>query len=365
MLTHTNRDDVHATRNSLASRVLFRQSGGGLGYEVDRWGAGVGLVGGPAAALLGVSFLAAGSIAGAPDPALSLTTASNCLLFSVIPLLLAGAHFLDRLEDRLDESEADQKQVSPSPDAGARTTRRVTTQGRIRLVRGLGIVALVAFAIAGASTRASAQQTIFNVPSTDVLDEGKVYFELDVTWKPVDPKFSSLVPRVVVGTGGRVEVGLNITGNIQPGDDVTTIQPAFKWKAYDGGSNGWAVAAGDNISVPVRNKPYDVGNYAYAEVSKSFKTGTRITAGGYHFSENVVAPAQRAGGQFGLEQTVTSWLNVNADWFTGKHASGYFTPGIAFKPHPKVTGYVGYSIGNTGASDGNHFVYTAVGINFN
>jgi len=66
----------------------------------------------------------------------------------------------------------------------------------------------------------NAQQTIFNVPSSDILDKGKVYLELDATFKPNDDevlgKFSSFVPRIVVGTGGDVEVGLNVTGNIQP-----------------------------------------------------------------------------------------------------------------------------------------------------
>ena len=224
---------------------------------------------------------------------------------------------------------------------------------------------------------ARAQQTIFNVPSSDVLDKGKVYGELDVTFKPNDDagnvvgRFSSFVPRVVVGTGGKVEVGLNIIGNIQPGDDVTTFVPAVKWKVYDGGDNGVSVVVGDNVFIPARNRElltFDVGNYVYAQVSKTFKStnGTRLTAGGYHFSRGVVAAdAQRAGGQFGFEQPVTSRFGVAADWYTGKHAAGYFTPGINFKPHPKVTGYVGYSIGNTGVSNGNHFVYTAVGINFN
>ncbi|MGH9903862.1 MAG: hypothetical protein ACRD68_18790, partial [Pyrinomonadaceae bacterium] len=179
-------------------------------------------------------------------------------------------------------------------------------------------------------------------------------------------RFSSFVPRIVVGTGGRVEIGLNVTGNIQPGADSTTLVPAIKFKAYDGGDNGWSIVLGDHVFIPVRNKSYDAGNYVYAQVSKSFKTKTRLTAGGYHFSDNVVAAgAQRAGGQFGFEQPINSKFGVAADWYTGKHAAGYFTPGFNFKPHPKVTGYVGYSIGNTGAANGNHFVYTAVGINFN
>jgi hypothetical protein len=45
--------------------------------------------------------------------------------------------------------------------------------------------------------------------------------------------------------------------------------------------------------------------------------------------------------------------------------AGYFTPGIVFKVGPKVTGYAGYSIGNTNASNGNHFFLLEVGYNFN
>lgn len=224
----------------------------------------------------------------------------------------------------------------------------------------------------GLSLKAQAQQTIFNIPSADVLDKGKVYGELDVSFKPnkdldnVVPRFSSFVPRVVVGAGGRVEVGLNVTGNIQPGTDTTTLVPTIKYKLYNGGDNGWVVVVGDHLFIPVHNKAYDAGNYVYAEVAKSFKTNTRLTFGGHHFSKNVVAAnANRAGGQFGFEQTVNAKFSVVADWFTGKHSAGYFTPGITFKPHPKVTGYLGYSIGNADFTRGNHFFLFEVGYNFN
>jgi hypothetical protein len=173
------------------------------------------------------------------------------------------------------------------------------------------------------------------------------------------------VPRVVVGAGGRVEVGLNLTGNIQPGPDSTTIVPTIKWKPYQGEKNGWAFVVGDNLFVPVRNRAYNAGNYVYAEMSKTFKSGTRLTFGGYDFTENVVASANRAGGQFGFEQPLNKKVTFAADWFTGKHGAGYFTPGIVFKVGPKVTGYAGYSIGNTNVSNGNHFFLLEVGYNFN
>lgn len=126
-----------------------------------------------------------------------------------------------------------------------------------------------------------------------------------------------------------------------------------------------AIVVGDNLYIPVRNRSYKIGNYFYAQVSKTFKSKTRITGGGYHFTKNVVSTAARVGGQFGFEQPIASKFGFAADWFTGKNSAGYFTPGINFKPHPKVTGYVGYSIGNANASKGNHFFYAATGINLN
>lgn len=234
------------------------------------------------------------------------------------------------------------------------------------IIRTFKFFAFTFLAFAGG---ASAQQTIFNVPSSDVLDKGKVYVELDATFKPNGGdalgKFSSFVPRVVFGAGKNVEVGVNLTGNLNPGTDATTLVPAIKWRPYYNKKKGVSIVVGDNVYIPVRNKSYNIGNYFYAQVSKSFKTKTRITGGGYYFTKNVVSTSARLGGQFGFEQTVNKYLNVNADWYTGKNAAGYFTPGIAFKPHPKVTGYFGYSIGNADANKGNHFFYAAVGINLN
>jgi hypothetical protein len=231
------------------------------------------------------------------------------------------------------------------------------------------IIAVSLVLCSGIFTSTYGQQTIFNVPTTDVLDKGKVYAELDASLKPTDgslvPKFSSFVPRIVIGAGSRVEIGLNITGNIQPGSDSTTLVPTIKWKPYQGKDNGWALVVGDNVFVPVRNRSYNAGNYSYAEMSKTFNSGTRITFGGYNFTRNVVATANRAGGQFGFEQPLNKKIIFAADWFTGKHSAGYFTPGVIFKVGPKVTGYAGYSLGNQNLSNGNHFFLLELGYNFN
>jgi hypothetical protein len=213
-----------------------------------------------------------------------------------------------------------------------------------------------------------AQQTIFNVPSTDVLDKKQVYVELDASFKPNNQtalrKFSSFVPRIVAGVGNNVEIGLNVIGNVQPGSDSTTLVPTVKWKFYENKRKNTALIAGTNFYIPVKNRAYNVGTYSYAAVSKTINK-TRLTAGGYVASKNVFASkAVRAGGQFGFEQTVSSKISVAADWITGKNASGYFTPGIIYKPTPKLAAYLAYSIGNADAKRGNHYFLLEIGYTF-
>ena len=227
---------------------------------------------------------------------------------------------------------------------------------------------LLIFIVGATAFAANAQQTVFNVPTTDVLDRGKVYVELDASFKINDDdalnKFSSFVPRVVVGAGGNVEVGLNLTGNIQPGADATTLVPTVKWRFYQNEKKKFALIAGNNFYIPVRNRAYNFGTYTYLAGSKTINK-TRLTAGGYIASNNVFAPnAARGGGQFAIEQTINDKVTLAADWITGRHASGYFTPGLIYKPHPKVTAYLSYSIGNADAANGNHFFLFELGYNF-
>src|SRR6185369_2858210 len=266
-----------------------------------------------------------------------LHTLGLVLLIVGIPIMMVGAHFMDLQDKKLDDSHKNSKSVHV-----------------------IGVVSVILFI---PSANVNAQQTIFNVPSTDVLDKGKVYAELDANLKATDAKFSSFVPRVVVGAGRNIEFGLNVTGNIQPGADSTTLVPTIKWRPYQG-ENGWTIVLGNNLFVPVRNRAYNAANYFYAETSKTFKNGTRITFGGYDFTKNAVASANRAGGQFGFEQPLNRKITFAADWFTGKHANGYFTPGIIFKAGSNITGYAGYSIGNQNVSGGNHFFLLELGYNF-
>jgi hypothetical protein len=212
------------------------------------------------------------------------------------------------------------------------------------------------------------QQTVFNVPSADILSKGEVYLELDASFKTNNEasvkRFSSFVPRIVFGVGKNVEAGLNVIGNIQPGVDSTTLVSTVKWRFYQNEKKKLSLIAGNNFYIPLRNKKYKFGTYSYAAAAKTLGK-TRITAGGYVYSKNVVEPsASRGGGQFAIEQTLNSKLAFAADWITGKHANGYFTPGLIYKPRKNVTAYLNYSIGNYAVKHGNHFFLFEIGYNF-
>jgi hypothetical protein len=72
-----------------------------------------------------------------------------------------------------------------------------------------------------------------------------------------------------------------------------------------------------------------------------------LTFGAFDFTAKVVASGNKAGAQFGIEQPVGNRVTLAADWFTGKHSGGYFTPGAAIKLTSKLTAYTGYEIGNS------------------
>lgn len=208
------------------------------------------------------------------------------------------------------------------------------------------------------------QQTVFDVPSADVLDKGKVYGELDGTVRPVD-FLATFTPRVVFGVGHQIEVGMNFDGLSTPVLEQLEISPTVKWRLWKGKTSGWSFYAGDDLFFPVHKRTYDTGNYVYTFFAKEWKHGTRICTGGYDFTRNVVADANRAGGQFTFEQRVSNRLTLTAEWYTGNTAAGYVNPGAILKLNSKLTLYAAYQIGNAGVTKGNHQFLWEIGYNFN
>ncbi len=214
--------------------------------------------------------------------------------------------------------------------------------------------ALVAFAVlVGASSVASAQQTIFNVPSADVLDPGKVYLEVDELFRPTEPKFSSTTVRGVVGILPRVEGGVNFGGLNAPGPVIPTANVAIKIQPVRIGE--FALTAGGNgLFFLEGSQDGDPAGLGYGFASYRIpKLGTRIEFGGWYSSAGYALPRSTGGALATFEQPIACvpGLSVAADWFSGENSIGYISPGLIFA-FGHWTAYAAYSIKN-GDSQGN------------
>src|SRR6478609_2203875 len=103
-----------------------------------------------------------------------------------------------------------------------------------------------------------AQSTIFNVPTTDIVAKGKVYFEFDFQPQLPEPSGSSRIviydPRLVVGLAPNVEAGINVASFHQPDTTEVLLQPNLKWRFFNNDSDGIAAAAGGILYSPANHR---------------------------------------------------------------------------------------------------------------
>jgi hypothetical protein len=197
------------------------------------------------------------------------------------------------------------------------------------------------------ASHARAQQTIFNVPSADVLDPGKVYLETDELFRPTDPKFSSTTIRGVAGVFPHVEAGVNFGGFVSPGSIVPTANVAVKLQRVHLG--GFAVTVGGFGFFYLRGS--EDGNPAgqgYGFATYRIPTlQTRIAVGGWYASAGYAKPNSTGGALATFEQPI-SWvkgLTLAADWWSGENTIGYLSPGFYWS-FGHWTAYAAYTIKN-------------------
>ena len=210
---------------------------------------------------------------------------------------------------------------------------------------------------------ARAQETVFNVPSADVLDRGKVYLEVDNALQSTTGDVAT-VPRLVAGVGYNVEAGFNLGPFSTATGTIRNFSPTIKYKPYEKKKNGFSFFVGDNVYIPLDPAPYSAASYTYAAMAKKWKK-TRITGGGYFFSKNLVANGYRGGGQFSLEQQLMPKVSAAVDWFTGNTSTSYVTPGLVISLPKRITLFPAYEIGNHHLSEGNHYFLFEIGWNIN
>jgi hypothetical protein len=234
----------------------------------------------------------------------------------------------------------------------------------IRNVAALGATVLLMLL---PKSGAVAQSTLFNVPSTDVVSKKKVYLEFDFLShfeSHADGGFQIYAPRAVFGVGQGVEVGLNVTAvDAFAPDQPIYISPNVKWQFYSNEKTGVAVSAGGLLYTPIVHRGgADTYGFIYSVVSKKVKSdyGPRFTGGGYALPGLANGAGTRGGAIVGYEQPLAKRVTFVADWFSGKNAFGYVTPGFSFTLPKSSLLNVGYSIGNRGRGNNALFVYYGI-----
>ena len=201
----------------------------------------------------------------------------------------------------------------------------------------------------------SAQSTLFNVPSTDTLPEGRFYIEADFIAKFAKYDkggFQTYGYRTVYGVRKNLEVGANFFYT-RDGSKTSAkeFQPNIKFQAYQNERYGVAVSTGAIAFVPL-DKTAGTRTYAmlYANGSKTIKRtkGTRVT-GGYY----AVVGAERDFGTkrgviLGIEQPLRRKFSFIADWYSGNNRLGYSAAGLNYAITNRQFILVGYNFGNFG-----------------
>jgi len=231
-------------------------------------------------------------------------------------------------------------------------------------------VIVFALSVIGALTilqrqTAFAQSTIFNIPTTDAVAPKKVYFEFDFLShleSHDNGGFQTYVPRVVVGVGKGVEVGLNVASTHSAAPTIVYAQPNIKWRFYANEEGGTAMSGGVIAFTPLKDRSVnDSFGFFYGNASKKFKGayGPRFTVGGYGIA-GLSADVDKGGAMVGYEQPVSGKVSFVTDWFSGRNGFGYVTPGFSFALPKGQLVNVGYSIGNYGRKNNSLFVYYGV-----
>jgi len=214
---------------------------------------------------------------------------------------------------------------------------------------------------------AFAQSTLFNIPSTDVVAKKKVYLEFDFLshFESHDNGgFQVYAPRAVFGVGKRVEVGVNLTAvDALAPDQPVYVSPNIKWQFYNNDREGITVAAGGLLYTPIAHRAgADTFGFVYALVSKKVKSeyGARFHGGAYALRGLANGAGTKGGAIVGYEQPIAKTVTFVTDWFSGKNAFGYVTPGFSITLPKSSLFNVGYSFGNRGRGNNALFVYYGI-----
>lgn len=201
---------------------------------------------------------------------------------------------------------------------------------------GFGLVIV----LLGFVQSANAQQTIINVPSSDVLPAGDVILKGSTRIRLNDDDISRFSPSVIMGIGRGMDFSFAVPTSIDKNFNTTVDGDIGAKKVWFLG-HSTRLTAGAAIS-PSFNMPVTPDTFSYVHLTQKIKkTKTSLTFGGYMSGQSHFL---NVGGVIvGFDQVlISNKLRVVCDWMSGDNNRGNFAVGVKYRPIPSlsVTGAV-------------------------
>lgn len=193
---------------------------------------------------------------------------------------------------------------------------------------------ILALILAFHHSHVHAQQTIINVPSSEVLPAGEMVLKESNRFSPFQEGYATLTPSATFGIGKGFELSTGV-GTTLDGEG-TLVRGDFSAKKV------WFLGSSTRLTVGGTISPYfselnRPNTFAFAHVSQRIKkTRTSLTAGAYMYGQNSFP--DKVGALVGLEQVlIPNKLRLAFDWMTRDDSYGRMGVGLKYRPVPTVS----------------------------
>lgn len=179
---------------------------------------------------------------------------------------------------------------------------------------------------------AFAQQTIINVPSSEVLPFGDII--LKESTRVVPDNFVRLTPTVIFGLGKGFELATGVGTTL---GDETIVRGDFALKKVFFIKGATRFTVGARIS-PYFNQNLEPDSFIFSHFSHRIKkTKTTLTAGMYVGNRQEITPS-KAGVLLGLDQVIIpNKLRLAVDYISGDETMSVFATGLKYRPIPTLS----------------------------
>jgi len=188
------------------------------------------------------------------------------------------------------------------------------------------------FTILFINPMAYAQQTIINVPSSEVLPAGDLILKDSNRYGPINGH-SSLTPSVTIGTGFGTELSTGVATSF---DGKTSVRGDIAAKKV------WFIGSSTRLTVggvisPYLNEHNNPNTFMYTHLSQRIKkTKTSLTAGIYLHGQN--SCPDETGVLLGMEQVlIPNKLRLVMDWLSTQDSYGKIGLGLKYRPVPTLS----------------------------